>query len=113
MTLPPRGALGGLLTLLLACAGAPGTPRPNVDPVRTAPPPAPVPKEPEPDPIIPAREAYRRGWMPVAPTGVPQFLKLHPTYDGRGVLIAILDSGLDPAIPGLGSTSTGERKNLD
>ena len=113
MTLPPRGALGGLLTLLLACAGAPGTPRPNVDPVRTAPPPAPVPKEPEPDPIIPAREAYRRGWMPVAPTGVPQFLKLHPTYDGRGVLIAILDSGLDPAIPGLGSTSTGERKILD
>jgi subtilisin family serine protease len=51
--------------------------------------------------------------MPLAPTGVPDFALAHPTYDGRGVLIAILDSGIDPTIPGLGLTSTGDRKILD
>jgi subtilisin family serine protease len=51
--------------------------------------------------------------MPLASTGVERFLKAHPTYDGRGVLIGILDSGLDPSIKGLGATSTGERKILD
>lgn len=68
---------------------------------------------PELQPIVPPREAFVRGWMPLKATGVEDFLKLHPSYDGRGVLIAILDSGVDPGIPGLGSTSTGERKILD
>jgi subtilisin family serine protease len=54
-----------------------------------------------------------RGWMPLRATGVDDFRRAHPTYDGRGVLIGILDSGLDPSIPGLGVTSTGERKILD
>jgi subtilisin family serine protease len=58
-------------------------------------------------------EAFRRGYMPLAATGVDQFRKAYPTYDGRGVIIAIMDSGLDPGIPGLATTSTGERKVLD
>ncbi|MEO8634116.1 MAG: S8 family serine peptidase [Gemmatimonadales bacterium] len=64
-------------------------------------------------PIIPPAEAYSRGWMPLRPTGVPAFLAAHPTYDGRGVIIGILDSGQDPGIPGLGRTTTGDRKFLD
>ncbi|HSE67356.1 MAG TPA: S8 family serine peptidase, partial [Gemmatimonadales bacterium] len=64
-------------------------------------------------PILPAREAFTRGWMPLASTGVTEFRKAYPTYDGRGVLIGILDSGIDPGIPGLSTTSTGERKILD
>jgi len=68
---------------------------------------------PEPVPMIPPAEAYARGWMPLRPTGVPDFLARHPTYDGRGVLIAILDSGIDAGIPGLQTTSTGDRKLLD
>jgi subtilisin family serine protease len=51
--------------------------------------------------------------MPLAPTGVTAFAGQHPTFDGRGVLIAILDSGIDPTIPGLGLTTTGDRKILD
>ena len=51
--------------------------------------------------------------MPLAPTGVTTFAAQHPMFDGRGVLIAILDSGIDPTIPGLGLTTTGDRKILD
>ncbi|HKT58814.1 MAG TPA: S8 family serine peptidase, partial [Gemmatimonadales bacterium] len=51
--------------------------------------------------------------MPLASTGVDRFLKAHPEYDGRGILIGILDTGIDPAVPGLTTTSTGSPKVLD
>jgi subtilisin family serine protease len=51
--------------------------------------------------------------MPLRSLGVEEFLREHPTYDGRGVLIAILDGGVDPGVPGLARTSTGERKVID
>ena len=38
--------------------------------------------------------------MPLAPTHVPAFARAFPNYDGRGVLIAILDAGLDAAVLG-------------
>jgi len=69
----------------------------------------PVPREP----AAPAALALARGWMPLASTGVPVFLTAHPAWDGRGVLIAILDSGVDPGVPGLDSASTGRPKLLD
>lgn len=68
---------------------------------------------PEPQPLLPPKEAWARGWMPLKATAVDEFLKAHPTYDGRGVLIGILDSGMDPAIPGFASTTSGDRKVLD
>ena len=63
--------------------------------------------------LAPAEVAYAHGWMPLASTGVERLLRAHPDYDGRGVLIGILDTGIDPAVAGLGTTSTGGPKVLD
>ena len=46
-------------------------------------------------------------------TGVEEFIKLHPEYDGRGTIIFILDTGVDMGIDGLTKTSTGEVKVID
>ncbi len=110
-----RAALLLLPVLALACAPNPAPPRPNVDPIRHPADPAPdVPMRPaEPERLAPPDAALAAGWMPLEPTGVPRFRRALPEADGRGVLIAILDSGLDPSIPGLDRTSTGERKVLD
>jgi subtilisin family serine protease len=51
--------------------------------------------------------------MPLASTNVWAYRQSHPSHDGRGVLIGVLDSGLDAGVPGLWLTSTGERKLLD
>ncbi|HTH66423.1 MAG TPA: S8 family serine peptidase [Gemmatimonadales bacterium] len=64
-------------------------------------------------PAVPPPLALLAGLMPLRSTGVEQFRAAHPTYDGRGVLIAILDSGIDPGVAGLVVTSTGGPKTLD
>ncbi|MFO7525434.1 MAG: hypothetical protein R6W68_08270, partial [Ignavibacteriaceae bacterium] len=46
-------------------------------------------------------------------TGVGEFLKLHPDYDGRGTIIFILDTGVDMGVEGMLKTSTGETKVID
>ena len=60
-----------------------------------------------------AARAFARGMMPLASTGIPRFAADHPKWDGRGVLIAIMDSGIDPSIPGLVATSDDLPKILD
>ena len=46
-------------------------------------------------------------------TGVEEFLKLYPEYDGRGTIVLVLDTGIDMGIDGLTKTSTGEVKVID
>ena len=53
------------------------------------------------------------GLLPKQAIGVTDFLKNHPTADGRNVTIAIFDSGVDPGASGLRRTSAGEVKVID
>ncbi|MER5177190.1 S8 family serine peptidase [Streptomyces sp. NPDC002896] len=57
----------------------------------------------------PAKNPYN----PSFETGSVDFVKDHPTYDGRGITIGILDSGVDLGHPALQKTTTGERKIVD
>ncbi|MCU7724021.1 S8 family serine peptidase [Actinoplanes sp. KI2] len=52
-------------------------------------------------------------YLPTDETGSVDFKKKHPTWDGRGVTIGIMDSGVDIDHPALQKTTTGERKIVD
>ncbi|MFH2000943.1 MAG: S8 family serine peptidase [Planctomycetota bacterium] len=45
--------------------------------------------------------------------GVDRFLQDHPTWDGRGVTVFVLDNGADVDVPGLQTTSEGTPKFTD
>ena len=64
---------------------------------------------PAPGPSTPASNPY----LPTNETGSVSFKSAHPTWDGRGTTIGILDSGVDLDNPALQTTSTGERKIVD
>lgn len=53
------------------------------------------------------------GQLPKQDLGVQAFLESLPEFDGRGIRVAILDTGIDPGHPLLQTTSTGHRKVVD
>ncbi|MDA7916647.1 S8 family serine peptidase [Opitutaceae bacterium] len=58
-------------------------------------------------------EALRSALIPKREVGANTFIAENPTYDGRGVIVAVFDTGVDPAAAGMAVTTTGERKVLD
>ena len=114
-----------LLTLVAACASkgatkpsAPAQPKPEVTATRVPAdagraPRAPAPEPGAPQPLVDPAVAYMLGLMPLKSAGVDVFAVAHPTYDGRGILIGILDSGIDPGVPGLIATSAGAPKVIE
>lgn len=109
-----RAGSAWLLVAVAACA----TTGPDVAPhVGRAPRPESSPRRTgsvvTPDRHDAALAAFRAGLMPLRATGVDIASELHPTWDGRGVLVAILDSGIDPSVAGLSLTSDGAVKLLD
>jgi subtilisin family serine protease len=53
------------------------------------------------------------GQMPKNDLGVSAFLEAHPEYDGRGIRVAVFDTGVDPGHPFLQETPDGRRKIVD
>jgi len=60
---------------------------------------------------IAAGEGY--SYLSLKATGADRFVAQHPTFDGRGVVIFVLDNGADVGVPGLLTTTTGEPKFID
>ncbi|KAJ2774322.1 hypothetical protein IWQ56_000630, partial [Coemansia nantahalensis] len=53
------------------------------------------------------------GLLPRTDTQAADFVRKHPGCDGRGTVVAILDTGIDPGAHGLQVTSDGKRKVVD
>ncbi len=64
-------------------------------------------------PAEPDVAVVRSALIPKREVAADAFLKANPNWDGRGVVIGIFDTGVDPAAAGLSTTSTGERKIID
>ncbi|MGB7211782.1 MAG: S8 family serine peptidase [Gemmatimonadales bacterium] len=95
--------------LITACGTSTRTFQPTATPARSST----VTVRPDAAYLLPPADAASRGLMPLASTGIPAFRRAHPNWDGRGVLLAILDGGVDPGQGGLATTTTGLPKLLD
>ncbi|GIJ28629.1 serine protease [Micromonospora qiuiae] len=84
--------------------------------------------DPKPEVVTGAKQAEKQGgtlsgpdaktpadnpYMPTGEIGAVKFVKQNPKWDGRGVTIGIMDSGVDLEHPALQKTTTGERKIVD
>ncbi len=96
--------------LLAGCASAPSSTAPapvaQVDPAPASIPAATTVSESTTEPML-------REYQPKIETGAAEFLASRPEADGRGIVVAIFDTGVDPGAPGLQLTTDGETKIVD
>ena len=64
-------------------------------------------------PLAPGAPFPEAGLLPKEETGVPGILEENPSYDGRGICVAVLDSGIDPGAEGFQQTSDLSPKLVD
>lgn len=57
--------------------------------------------------------AQRACELPKEPTQGGAFIRANPTLDGRGIIVGVFDTGVDPGAAGLQMTSDGRRKLID
>ncbi|MBY8872086.1 S8 family serine peptidase [Micromonospora sp. PLK6-60] len=81
------------------------TPLPDPEPAGAQP----ATPQPAPGQATPQDNPY----LPIRDLGAVRFQADHPTLDGRGVTVGILDTGVDLSHPALQRTTTGERKIVD
>jgi hypothetical protein len=70
-------------------------------------------ENPSPQPAPDANTPHVNPYMPTGDTGAAQFVDDNKKFDGRGVTVGIIDSGVDLGHPSLNTTSTGEKKIVD
>lgn len=60
-----------------------------------------------------AQESIWKGLLPKEETQSILMIQENPNYDGRGIIVGILDTGVDPGADGLSVTSDGHPKVID
>jgi subtilisin family serine protease len=70
-------------------------------------------QNPTPQPAPGANTPNVNPYMPTGDTGAAQFVEQNKKFDGRGVTVGIIDSGVDLGHPSLNTTSTGAAKIVD
>jgi subtilisin family serine protease len=68
---------------------------------------------PNPFPAPDAGTPRANPYMPIGDTGAAAFLDANPTWDGRGVTVGVLDTGVTLDHPALQTTTTGVPKIID
>jgi len=61
---------------------------------------------PPPNRLTPQENPY----LPAGAIGAPEFMRLHPTFDGRGVTVGVVDTSIDLLLPELQSATTLDGK---